>query len=61
GGCIYHYALDDRPVEGADCSAIPGVSGVECRAGRCHVHRCKRGWSTNSNSTECLPDQVYFP
>ncbi|PVG00537.1 hypothetical protein CPB86DRAFT_701212 [Serendipita vermifera] len=54
GGCMHHYYLDGHPVDGTDCSALPGVSDVQCYSGRCLVHRCKRGWTISPSGTECL-------
>ncbi|KAF8308215.1 hypothetical protein DL93DRAFT_2087230 [Clavulina sp. PMI_390] len=50
GGCVVPYTygltpseIDDLPAAGVDCTALPNVSDVECRVGRCVVHRCKAG------------------
>ncbi|KAF8305591.1 hypothetical protein DL93DRAFT_2038385, partial [Clavulina sp. PMI_390] len=50
GGCVVQYTLGLTPYEidelavGIDCTANPGVSDVECRMGRCIVHKCKKGY-----------------
>lgn len=60
GGCMFPFLLDERPVTGTDCSALPGVSGVQCHAGRCLVHRCKRGWSIAPSGSGCIADDGGF-
>jgi hypothetical protein len=60
GGCMYPFLLDERPVTGIDCTSLPGVSGVQCHAGRCLVHRCKRGWSIASSGSGCVADGGFY-
>lgn len=50
GGCMEPYTLGLTTLEiaelqpGVDCTADAGVSDVECRRGRCIVHKCKKGY-----------------
>lgn len=60
GGCTYPYALEEHPISGMDCTAIPGVSGVQCISGSCVVSRCKRGWTVSPSQTECMRNATHL-
>ncbi|KAF8308191.1 hypothetical protein DL93DRAFT_2087194 [Clavulina sp. PMI_390] len=68
GGCVIPYTLGLTPYEiaelpvGVDCTAMEGVSDVECRMGRCIVHKCKKGFKRaavlqddGEASFDCVP------
>jgi len=52
GGCTTAFGRE-RAI-GVDCTAIPGVSGVECEEGVCVVTECKAGWKL-VGSSGCEP------
>ncbi|PIL31523.1 hypothetical protein GSI_06225 [Ganoderma sinense ZZ0214-1] len=52
GGCA--IPLDDSSPDGVDCTAIPGVVDVACRAGSCVVNRCIPGYEISTDGTFCL-------
>ncbi|KAH9892002.1 hypothetical protein C8Q73DRAFT_100038 [Cubamyces lactineus] len=58
GGCV---ALDDslfgeRTADGGrDCSAIPNVDSVTCRAGECVIGRCVPGYVVSADGERCVP------
>ncbi|KAI1794000.1 hypothetical protein LXA43DRAFT_186797 [Ganoderma leucocontextum] len=55
GGCA--IPLDTSSPEGVDCTAIPGVADVACRAGSCVVNRCVPGYEVSVDGTFCLASQ----
>ncbi|KAF8323223.1 hypothetical protein DL93DRAFT_2070820 [Clavulina sp. PMI_390] len=69
GGCVVPYTLgltSDEVAElepGVDCTAMPHVSDVECRMGRCIVHKCHAGsrrvpvlLANGDAGFECVPE-----
>ncbi|KAL8291327.1 hypothetical protein RQP46_002305 [Phenoliferia psychrophenolica] len=40
---------------GTDCTALPGVDAVGCRAGRCEVWACAVGFTWSAAAAECTP------
>ncbi|KAI0655596.1 hypothetical protein C8Q70DRAFT_923191 [Cubamyces menziesii] len=58
GGCV---ALDDslfgeRTADGGrDCSAIPNVDSVTCKAGECIIGRCVPGYVVSADGERCVP------
>ncbi|KAF8896855.1 hypothetical protein CPB84DRAFT_1201937 [Gymnopilus junonius] len=63
GGCITpslpSYGYYSTAKEGADCSALPGVSDVSCVYGKCVVYKCSYGYSLNKVG-ECVPIKGYY-
>lgn len=39
---------------GRDCTEIRHADGVSCRAGRCMVLSCRRGWRPSASGDHCL-------
>lgn len=39
---------------GTDCTALPGVSDVECIRGACAVRACARGWVLGRSGDRCM-------
>lgn len=39
---------------GIDCTALPGVTDVECRRGACVVRRCSTGWIIARDGDRCI-------
>ncbi|KAJ3487114.1 hypothetical protein NLI96_g3749 [Meripilus lineatus] len=39
---------------GVDCSALPGVADVSCRAGKCDVSQCMPGWKLTPEGDGCI-------
>lgn len=39
---------------GRDCTTIQHADGVSCRAGRCMVLSCRRGWHPSASGDHCL-------
>ncbi len=56
GGCA--IPLDESSPDGVDCTAIPGVVDVACRAGSCVVSRCVPGYEVSLDGTFCLVSQA---
>ncbi|EJT99481.1 hypothetical protein DACRYDRAFT_101185 [Dacryopinax primogenitus] len=49
GGCVGY----DNEGTGVDCTAISGVSSVQCVAGECVVDSCTRGFKPDASGTSC--------
>jgi len=58
GGCA--SPINKQTPSGIDCTAIPGVADVYCRAGSCVVQRCLPGYLLSSNRTTCLFNRALF-
>ncbi|KAI0800816.1 hypothetical protein C8Q74DRAFT_1192197, partial [Fomes fomentarius] len=52
GGCT--IPLDAFSPHGVDCTAIPGVVDVSCRAGSCAVYRCAPGFTVSDDGYFCV-------
>lgn len=52
GGCT--LPLTAGALTGTDCSALPGVADVACRAGRCEVSQCMPDWKVSPDGTSCI-------
>ncbi|KDQ12664.1 hypothetical protein BOTBODRAFT_112692, partial [Botryobasidium botryosum FD-172 SS1] len=48
GGCA--TTLEGRTGPGVDCTLIPHVDAVSCRAGKCHVTKCDEGYKPQGST-----------
>lgn len=55
GGCV--TPLPGQRASGRDCTAIPGVSSVQCVYGECVVGKCTHGWKVNAAGNGCFSTQ----
>ncbi|EMD36280.1 hypothetical protein CERSUDRAFT_115230, partial [Gelatoporia subvermispora B] len=54
GGCMAPSPFGGAPVNGVDCSALPNVDRVACKASRCVVSTCVEGYSVSSGNDSCV-------
>ncbi|RPD52909.1 hypothetical protein L226DRAFT_576659 [Lentinus tigrinus ALCF2SS1-7] len=56
GGCT--TPLDSLSPTGVDCSQLPGVVDVKCKAGACVVNRCSPGYMRAADNSTCVSTQL---
>ncbi|KAI0692952.1 hypothetical protein BC835DRAFT_1097761 [Cytidiella melzeri] len=56
GGCTVGFGRN--PALGIDCTAIPGVLDVSCKAGLCAVQRCQPGFVVSANGASCVREAL---
>jgi len=56
GGCS--VPLHESSPLGVDCTSLPGVADVSCRAGSCLVHRCMPGYQIAHDRSMCVDVEV---
>ncbi|TFK85613.1 hypothetical protein K466DRAFT_551782 [Polyporus arcularius HHB13444] len=56
GGCVSNDSpFGERTLDGGrDCSAIPNVNAVICKAGGCLIQQCRDGYSLSPDGTSCI-------
>ncbi|KZT62158.1 hypothetical protein CALCODRAFT_426646, partial [Calocera cornea HHB12733] len=52
GGCT--VGLLNKHASGQDCTEIPEVEDVACRAGTCEVYSCRYGFEPSEDRTSCV-------
>ncbi|KAJ7067294.1 hypothetical protein C8F01DRAFT_980079, partial [Mycena amicta] len=56
GGCV--GPEDEAEFTGSDCTTIPNVNEVGCRAGECKIESCRSGFEVSSNGGFCVPSSA---
>ena len=51
GACAFPLPGQDL---GLDCTALSHTLGVSCKAGKCVVDGCQRGFKLNSDASACI-------
>jgi len=55
GDCV---STEDAPGTGRDCTAIPGVSIVQCKRGGCLIESCRKGFTKSADGQACMPNKL---